>query len=85
MDLSVTISIPDDLANLDSEKVSREVFEKVVAEAYRSGQIGPVQVRKLLGFADRFETEDFLRRMRAMDFTVEDYEHDVETLKRLGL
>ena len=84
MDVSVTISIPDDLANLDSETVSRDVFEKVVAEAYRSGQIGPVQVRKLLGFKDRFETEDFLHRMRAMEYTVEDLDHDLETMARLG-
>lgn len=84
MDVSVTISIPDDIGVLDSEQVSRDVFEKVVAEAYRTGHLGPVQVRKLLGFKNRFETEDFLHRMRAMEYTVEDFEHDIETIARLG-
>lgn len=85
MDVQVTISLPDDLAELDSSVVSRDVFEQVVAEAYRSGRVGPVQVRRLLGFSSRFETEDFLHRMKAMVYTVEDLEHDLETMSRLGL
>ena len=85
MDVQVTIKLPDDLAELDGSTVSRDVLEQVVAEAYRSGRLGPVQVRKLLGFASRFETEDFLHRMGAMVYTVEDLEHDLETMSRLGL
>ena len=88
MDVQVTIKLPDDLAELEGSKVSRDIFEQVVAETYRSGRLGPVQVRKLLWFASRFETEDFLHslhRMRAMVYTVEDLEHDLETMSRLGL
>lgn len=85
MNVEVTVSLPDDLAELDSSAVSRDVFEQVVAEGYRSGRLGPAQVRKLLGFSSRFETEDFLHRMKAMEFTVEDLEHDLETLSKLGL
>lgn len=85
MEVQVTVSIPDDIAEIDSSKVSRDVFEQVVAEAYRSGRLGPVQVRRLLGFETRLETEDFLHRMRAMVYTVEDLDHDLETMRRLGL
>lgn len=85
MEVQVTVSIPDDIAEIDSSEVSRDVFEQVIAEAYRSGRLGLVQVRRLLGFETRLETEDFLHRMKAMVYTVEDLEHDLETMKRLGL
>ncbi len=84
MNVQVEVTLPDDLADLDCEKVSREVFEQVVAESYRSGRLGPMQVRKLMGFKSRFETEDFLHRHRAMEYTVEDLKNDLETLKKLG-
>ncbi|HLA94072.1 MAG TPA: UPF0175 family protein [Pyrinomonadaceae bacterium] len=85
MDVQVTIKLPDNLSEFDSSAVSRDVFEQVVAEGYRTGRLGPAQVRKLLGFSSRFETEDFLHRTKAMVYTVEDFEHDLETMARLGL
>ena len=85
MDVQVTINLPDNFAELDSTVVSRAVLEQVVAEGYRSGRLGPVQVRKLLGFDSRFETEDFLHRMGAMVYTVEDLEHDLQGMRDLGL
>ena len=85
LDVQVTVSIPDDTAEIDSSEVSRDVFEQVIAEAYRAGRLGLVQVRKLLGFESRLQTEDFLHRTKAMVYTVEDLEQDLETMKRLGL
>lgn len=85
MDVNVTVILPDDFIDLDSEKVSRDVFEQVVAESYRCGRLGPAQVRKLLGFSSRFETEDFLHRHKAIVYTVEDLESDLRGMKDLGL
>ncbi len=85
MDVHVTVTLPDHAANIDSEAVSRDVFEQVVAESYRSGRIGPVKVRKLLGFSSRIETEDFLHRRQAIVYTVEDLERDLKGMKDLGL
>lgn len=85
MIVDVTVSLPDDLAELDSSVVSRDVYEQVVAEGYRTGRLGPVQVRKLLGFGSRFETEDFLHRMGAMVYTVEDLESDLQGMRDLGI
>lgn len=85
MDINVQVTLPDNVENLDSEKVSREVFEQVVAEAYKDGRLGPRQVRKLLGFSSRFETEDFLHSRKAMEYTVEDLEADMATMKKLGI
>ena len=85
MDIQVKVTLPDDLTELDSSKVSRDVLEQVVVEGYKDGRLGPKQVRILLGFTSRFETEDFLHRHQAMEYTVDDLKSDLETLKDLGL
>lgn len=85
MDIEVSVKLPDELANLDSSTVSRDVLEQVVIEGYKSGTLGPKQVRLLLGFADRWETEEFLRRKGALEYTSEDLNDDLETLEKLGL
>ena len=85
MDIHVNVKLPDELTNLDSSTVSRDVLEQVVVEGYKNGDLGPKQVRLLLGFTDRWETEDFLRRTRALEYSLQDYEDDMETLKSLGL
>ncbi len=85
MDIQVNVKLPDELTNLDSSTVSRDVLEQVVIEGYKNGTLGPKQVRLLLGFSNRWETEDFLRRTRALEYTVEDFNDDMETLKKLGL
>jgi len=85
MDIQVSVKLPDELTNLDSSTVSRDVLEQVVIEGYKNGTLGPKQVRILLGFADRWETEEFLRRRRALDYTTEDLNDDLETIEKLGL
>jgi hypothetical protein len=76
---------PDDIGRLlagHSGNVTRAVLEAVAAEAYRSGAITPLHVQQLLGFHSRWETESFLHRARAYyDYTVDDLEHDIATLR----
>jgi len=85
MDIQVSVKLPDELANLDSSTVSRDVLEQVVVAGYKNGSLGPKQVRLLLGFADRWETEEFLRRKGALEYTLEDLNDDLKTLEKLGL
>ena len=85
MDIEVSVKLPDELTNLDSITVSRDVLEQVVIEGYKNGTLGPKQVRLLLGFADRWETEEFLRRKGALEYTLEDLNDDLKTLEKLGL
>lgn len=85
MDIQVSVKLPDELTNLDSSTVSRDVLEQVVIEGYKNGTLGPKQVRLLLGFSDRWETEEFLRRSGALEYTLEDLNDDLETLEKLGL
>jgi len=85
MNIQVSVTLPDDITDLDSGIVSRDVPEQVVAEGYKNGRLGPKQVRLLLGFSSRIETEDFLHRHRAIEYTVDDLKSDLETMKKLGL
>ena len=85
MDITVNVKLPDEISDLDSSSVSRDVLEQVVVEGYKNGSLGPKQVRLLLGFSSRMETEDFLRRRRALEYTLEDMNDDLETMKKLGL
>lgn len=85
VEIQLKLNISDELLNGDGGPVSREVLEQVVAEGYRSGRLTIVQVRKLLGFGSRFETEDFLHRHKAIEYSVEDLQRDLEGLKDLGL
>lgn len=85
MDIQVMVKLPDEINDLDSEVVSRDVLEQVVVEGYKNGSLGPRQVRLLLGISSRMETEDFLHRHRAIEYTVEDLKNDLETMRKLGL
>lgn len=81
MEIQLTVSIPDELLVRDGEKVSRRVFEQFILESYKNGKLTTRQVRELLGFSSRFETEDFLHRNKAFDYTIEDLEKDLMTLE----
>lgn len=85
MEIEVTISLPDDLSGFDSVKVSRHVLEQVVAEGYRDGRLSIKQVRILLGFPSRMETEEFLHKRKATGYSVEDLRSDLENMRDLGL
>lgn len=85
MEIDVKITLPDDLSGFDSEKVSRQVMEQVVAEGYRDGRLSLKQVQILLGFSSRVEAEGFLHARKATVYTVEDLKNDLENMKDLGL
>lgn len=85
MEIQVSIELPDELAGLDSESVSRDVFEQVVAEGYKDGLLSLKQVRILLGFSSRFEAERFIHKRKATGYSVEDLETELRTMEDLGL
>ena len=85
MEIEVNISVPDELLNSDGKQVSRRVFEQFVIEGYKKGKLTTKNVRQLLGFFSRFETEDFLHRNKAFDYSVEDLNDDLRTMEDLGL
>ena len=85
MDIQVKIKLPDDLMDLDSAALTRNILEQVVAEGYREGTLNLKQVRSLLGLQSRIEAETFLQKYRAAEYTKEDLKVDLDNLRDLGL
>ena len=83
--MKITIELPDEIAHQleqPSTDVSRRILELIVGDAYRQGRVGAVDVRKLLNFASRWETYEFLKREKAyLPYTEEDLEHDAQTIQ----
>jgi hypothetical protein len=86
MSTTIRLELPDEIARqLESkwQDLPRAALESLVVEAYRCELVSAEQVRRLLGFATRFEVEEFLKQHGIYDYTIEDLEHDRETLRDL--
>jgi hypothetical protein len=82
----VTINIPDDLAAAlfpASQEPARVALEAIGLEAYRQRRITGYQLRILLGIESRFELDGFLKEHKVSDYTVEDFEHDLATIREI--
>jgi predicted HTH domain antitoxin len=63
--------------------LSRAAIEALSIEGYRTGKLSAYQVQKLLGFEDRWQTQDWLAtRGIPLNYTSEDLEADRQTLDR---
>jgi hypothetical protein len=86
--MEVAISLPDDIAQrLQAQwgdDIPRHVLESVALEAYRARLLGESQLRRLLGFATRYEVHGFLKAHGISVYTLEELEQDLNTLDRLG-
>jgi predicted HTH domain antitoxin len=83
--MNIEVTIPDEIFEESQSKLSRYVLEQIAVNGYQADSLSAVQVRKLLGFSSRFETEEFLHQHNAFGYTKEDLENDLQTLKDLGL
>lgn len=85
MEIQINVSVSDELLDLDSEQVSRQVLEQFVLEGYKKEKLTIKQVRELLGFSSRLETENFLHRHKAFAYTMDDLKNDLKTMEDAGL
>ena len=87
--MEVHLQIPDDIAadmrQSHGPDIGRHILEAYVLQAYQQRALGTAQLRRLLGFATRYEFEDFLaaHHMPRND-TLADLEHDRGTARLLG-
>jgi predicted HTH domain antitoxin len=83
----VTFEVPDELATALSGQASdlpRAVFEAAAVEAYRERRITTAQLRRILGFEDRYALDGFLKERQVwLDYTVEDFERESDLLRKL--
>jgi predicted HTH domain antitoxin len=83
--MNIEVTIPNEIFTDAKINVPRYVLEQIAVSGYKSNKLSMVQVRKLLDFSSRFETEEFLHLNNAFGYTKSDLEEDLQTLKDLGL
>lgn len=84
----LTIDIPDDVAvklgMTNDGNASRSALERLALAGYQEGTLSRFQVQKMLGFDNRWETEEWLGTHGAtVLYTLEDLEQDRATLDRI--
>jgi hypothetical protein len=87
--MNLTMEIPDDLASQLSASngdLSRRALEAFALDEYRRGHLSEDALRRMLGFTTRYQLDGFLKANDVwIDYTIEDFRREVETLKRLGV
>jgi hypothetical protein len=87
--MQLTLDLPDELSAAlaaSGPDLSRAAFEAIALEAYREHKLTTSQLRRLLGFASRYELDGFLKQHEVwLDYSWQDLENDRETHRRLGL
>jgi len=85
--MEVTVTIPEDIAaqlHTKWQDLPRAALESLALEAYRSGTLTKMQLRKLLGFETPMELDGFLKQAGIfLDYDINDLAQDVETLRRV--
>lgn len=84
-----TVEIPDDLAGrigAAASDLSRRALEALALEEYKSGHFTEDELRRLLGFGTHYQLDGFLKAHDVwVEYTVEDFRREVDSLKKLGL
>jgi predicted HTH domain antitoxin len=87
--MNLTVEIPDDLVdrlNAAGGDLSRRALEALALEEYKSGHITKAEMRRLLGFSTRYESDGFLNAYEVWaDYTIEDLHREIQDLQSLGL
>jgi hypothetical protein len=82
--MQIAIEIPDELARALAafgQDLSRTALEAIGIEAYRQRHITGYQLRLLLGIRSRYELDGFLKQHQVFDYTVEDFEKDLASIR----
>lgn len=86
--MNVILPIPDELAERlgGAGDVSRRALEAFTLAEYGAGRLTESEVRRLLGFATRYELDGFFKAHGVShDYTVDDLRRERETLDRLDI
>lgn len=85
--MEVTVTIPEDIAaqlHTKWQDLPRAALESLALEAYRSGTLTKMQLRRLLGFQTPMELDGFLKEAGIfLEYDMNDLEHDLETIRRV--
>ena len=85
--MQITVTLPDDLAASllpRGQEPARTALEAIALEAYRQRRITGYQLRTLLDIPSRYELDGFLKQHEVYDYTVEDFDRDLATIRELN-
>lgn len=85
--MQITVTLPDDMAAPlvpQGQEPARAALEALALEAYRQRRITGYQLRTLLGISSRYELDGFLKQHEVFDYTVDDFDHDLATIRELN-
>lgn len=78
--MQITLEVAEDIARhiaADAPGLSRAALEALAVEGVRTGRLTTEQVRRLLGFSTRYETDGFLKEHSVFhSVTREDVDRD---------
>jgi hypothetical protein len=87
--MNLTLEIPDDLAGqltAAGGDLSRRALEALALEEYKSGHLTEDELRRMLGFGTRYQLDGFLKAHDVwIEYTLDDFRREVDSLKQLGL
>ena len=83
--MQITVDLPNDLEKYPDP--AREALEALVIAGYRSGRFTAFQASIILGFASRFELDEFMKRRDVSEhaYSREDLDADRAALQQLKL
>jgi len=84
--MQITLEVPEELAAFlagSGHDLSRAALEAMGLEAYRQRRLSGYQLRTLLGIPSRFELDAFLKEHKVYDYTIEDFEKDLATIREV--
>ncbi len=86
--MNLLLPIPDELAERlgAAGDVARRALEAFGVAEYQAGRLTEAELRRMLGFATRYELDGFLKaRGVFLDYTLQDLRREREILDHLGL
>jgi Uncharacterised protein family (UPF0175) len=84
--VQITVNIPDEFAaqiSSGGKDPARVALEALALEGYRNESLSEADIRRMLGFASRFEVHAFLKEHGAwLHYSFEDAERDLAASNR---
>ncbi|MGH9937286.1 MAG: UPF0175 family protein [Blastocatellia bacterium] len=86
MEIAVEIKIPFEQLEAADGDAARLVFERFLAEAYRTEQLSHAEIGRILGFQTPMQVDEFLEThgVYNVNYTQEELEREAETSRYLA-
>ncbi|MGH9837282.1 MAG: UPF0175 family protein [Blastocatellia bacterium] len=83
MEIAVQLKIPSEQLETANGDAARLVFERFLAEAYRTGQLSHAEIGRILGFQTPMQVDELLKTLGVynVNYTAEDFAMEEEAIR----